>query len=132
VTNPADEPREFPVSWPVGVSWSGLAVEPIVGPSAEADLREIRKQHRFLGRRLVRNIRRLPDQPLTLSCKLIRDPPDVGPRYACDLDKGYAAVCWILAPPAELSGAGPRLWIERVILWTTLSNALGAIAPAGE
>lgn len=134
VTSPSEEPeRRFPVSPPpVGVSWSGSPTEPIIGPEAEADLRGIRKWHPFRGQWLVHKIRHLLDNPIAATGEKVRDPLGVGPRYACDLGKGYAAVCWVLEPPDRLSGLGLRLWVERVVEWTTLTNALEAMAPKDE
>jgi hypothetical protein len=129
MTEPSGESHEFPVFRPVDVRWFGPASEPIIGPRAEADIKAIRKkrpilEHRILGRRLVQKIKRLLDSPVSITGVLVPDPPGVGPRYACDLDDGYAAVCWVLEPPAGMTAAGPAVWVEQVVLWSTLEEAL--------
>ncbi len=100
----------FPVFSPLDVTWFGPASEPIIGPQAQADIEAIRKNHGvegfLLARKLVKKIEGLLDHPVSITSMRVSDPPGVGPRYACDLDDGYLAVCWVLEPPAEMKPAG--------------------------
>ncbi|MGA8234055.1 MAG: hypothetical protein WB795_21440 [Candidatus Acidiferrales bacterium] len=134
MTSADDETQKpgFPASQPTGVRWEWPATEPIIGPAAEADIRLIRQGDRRLAKRLVRSIGSLLDHPVSARSTLIPDPPGIGPRYASDLGKGFAAVCWVLQPPPEYSRSGPALWVERVVLWTNLRSALVAFGAQDE
>jgi hypothetical protein len=123
----------FRYSPPIGVTWTTLGSEPIVGPDALGDLRGIREQHgRLRAWRLSHAIANLSYEPLSVTAEKIRDPPGVGPRYMCDIGFGYVAACWVLAPPPEWSGAGPRIWVERVVLRAEVEAAVLALAPDDE
>jgi hypothetical protein len=130
VTERPGEHRGFPVSGPVGVTWTTLGSEPIVGPDAIVDLRAIREEHgRLRAWQLSHAIGNLSYQPLNVTAEKIPDPPGVGPRYMCDIGFGFVAVCWVLAPPLERSGAGPRIWVERVVPRAAVVAALQALVP---
>jgi hypothetical protein len=127
-----ESPR-FPVAWPTEIKGYGLKRQPVVGPQAKSDLVAIKAEEGLiLAGRLGREIKNLLDLPLHAIAELIPDPPGVGPRYMVDLDAGYVAIYWIVDPPSKLSGAGPALWIERVVSRAAVEAALQRHAPAEE
>lgn len=112
-----------------GWAWQGRP-EPIIGPDAGADLRKLREQHgRWLAKRLTSEVRGLLDRQPSRYAVRVCDPPGVGPRYWVDLGNGYVVVYWVLEPPPEARGAGPVLWVERVLSWDEVREALEAMVP---
>jgi hypothetical protein len=125
--------ERFPVYGPRGVTgWWLRRPEPIVGPDAEADIREIARHDRGLARGLMRDVMELLDSRPSMFAEPVRDPPGVGPRGMMDLRKGYVAVFWILRPPPKSPGAGPALWVERVVLRSVLEHAFAELPPDSE
>jgi len=118
----------FPVSEPEGIDWRSLRDMPVIGREADEEIAAIRSQDRRLWKELVRMINRLLDRPLSKIAEKISDPPGIGPRYLIDLKDGYVAVFWVVDPPANLSGSPRAVWIERVVLRTTLEAAFAAHA----
>jgi hypothetical protein len=128
MSDPSGEVFGFPVARPAGVTWVWRPdPEPIVGPPAKDDLREIKQGNRRLARRLLREVMNLLDRNPSKVAKKIPDPPAVGPRYVIDLCEGYVAVYWVLEPGDDARGAGPAMWVERVILRAELEAALVAM-----
>lgn len=117
----------FSISPPSGVSWSWPATEPIIGPDAKQDLREIKKHDRALAKRVGREITSLLDRPLAQLDTRLPDPPGVGPRYRVDLVDDYVAVYWVVLREDRADGA---VWIERVVIRAVLEQAFVQIAPS--
>ena len=109
---------------PGSVSWTGPATKPLFGPDAEADLQTIADDNFRRAKRLLKMIDRLlyASRP-SIDAMRIPDPLGVGPRYFVELRDGYGAIYWVLEPPGHMSGAGPAIWIERVIATAHLAQA---------
>lgn len=123
------ENHGFPAVPPRDLPWRWRSAQPILGPEAEADLRSIRSRDRRLARRLTEAVVGLLDWRSSEAALPIPDPPGVGPRYAVDLGDGYAGVCWPLRPPPEHARDGAVIWVERVVTWDSLLEAIGAMEP---
>jgi hypothetical protein len=116
----------FPATDPGRPEWSWPATEPIYGPEARRDLGMLALHDQLrLAERLIKAIKKLLYSAApSRHGVLIPDPPGVGPRYFVDIREGYVAVYWVLEPPPHVSGAGPALWIERVLTRAEVEQAL--------
>jgi hypothetical protein len=123
----SDPPPTFPVFEPQGVTWRWPIREPIIGPEAKADLLGIKEQSKWLARKLGREVAELLLNDLSKRREEVPDNPRR--RYLVNLQYGYCAVFWVLAPPREMSGAGTAVWIERVVPRSELDAAFRRITP---
>src|SRR3954451_23326097 len=97
-----DQSLPFPIFEPAGVRWQWPIREPIIGREAKADLLRIKEQDKWLARKLGREVAELLLNHLSKRREEVPDNPQR--RYLVNLQAGYCAVFWVVAPPRAMSG----------------------------